>query len=949
MTMTRNKDYKIPYEDLEVRHLGELYENILEYKVILADSDRIRRRSKKGIEILLASETSQQKGDVFIRKGDVFFGETALERKQTGSYYTPESLVRFINEKTIIQPLYQSFERDYRQRFNELLEHVRKGHDVGTIRGAAQSAAALIERFVDEVVLNFKVCDPAMGSGHFLVDAANQLAGLVVALLEEVPFVEGMTVSITSCPNEWRRRITRHCIYGVDLNPLAVNLAKLSLWLNCFAIEHKLTFLDHHLRCGNSLTGIRSLNQLATVPNRKKGVKKKDDPQRMLFDFDDLSAVLAEAAKDVASITQIDEDDTDSQRAALDEALEISSKLKPLADLYTSYLMKPENSEDSYANMFYSLAKGTSSERTPSQDLMRKLESVFVYSDSHHFLHWPLEFPDVFSSKTLTGFSAIVGNPPWDKLKPNSKEFFSSYDPKFRTHKKQEANRISKKLMEDNPNVAKKWMDYCSHFKELSNYFKEPIAYSAVGKGDIDLFKVFLEQSFNLLSVNGHLGFVIPSSFYANIGCMPLRKRFLSKSEIKFIYSFENRNPTVFKGVMGLYNFATLGLRKGSSTKAFKCAFMEHDPERLHIIEEKALTLAKDNIQRFSPDSLSIMEFSSQIEIDITKKIYGSWPLMGAKTEKSWNIAFRSEFHMTNDSHLFKLEPTDFPLYEGKNIWQFNHKYSKFRYWLNQKEAYEALANYGWETNKYRVAYRDIGRGTDERTLISTIIPPGFHGNKLPTVVPYRKNEKYSGPNDSEALFLTSLLCSFPMDFLMRRKVITTLNFFLVNSLPLPRLSMSSEGKEKWFFMQIVARSARLICTDKSYSQLWECVFNSEWKRPEFWCNTKDYPAYGPKHEQEVRKRLTDSLYLLSSKWNENSGTTDSLGSSLDTEDRAQIRSELDAIIAHLFELNKDEFDYILNSFPVLKKKEEKVFGEYQTRRKCLEEFERYQQILNVK
>ena len=231
---------------------------------------------------------------------------------------------------------------NYRQRFNELLEQASKGHDVGTRRGAAQSAAALVERFVEEEVLNFKVCDPAMGSGHFLVDAANQMAGLVVALLEEVPHVEGMTVSVTSRPNDWRRRITRHCIYGVDLNPLAVNLAKLSLWLNCFAIEHKLTFLDHHVRCGNSLIGIRSLDQLASIPERKKESKKKKDKQRLLFDYNDLSSVLAEAAQGVASITQIDEDDTDSQKAVLDEALDATSHLRPLADLFTAYLMDPD-------------------------------------------------------------------------------------------------------------------------------------------------------------------------------------------------------------------------------------------------------------------------------------------------------------------------------------------------------------------------------------------------------------------------------------------------------------------------------------------------------------------------------------------------------------------------------------------------------------------------------
>ena len=264
----------------------------MEYTVLLADADRIRRRTKKGVEILLASQTSKKAGDTFIMKGDVYFGESALERKQTGSYYTPESLVRFLNEKTIVQPLREAFESKYRKRFDDLLERATNGHDMGTRRGAAQSAAALVERFSQEEVFHFKICDPAMGSGHFLVDAANQMAGLVVELLAEVPYIEGIALSITSLPNDWRRRITRHCIYGVDLNPLAVNLAKLSLWLNSFAVEHRLTFLDHHLRCGNSLIGVRSIKQLASIPERKKGGTKNKKAQRRLFNYNDLSNIL---------------------------------------------------------------------------------------------------------------------------------------------------------------------------------------------------------------------------------------------------------------------------------------------------------------------------------------------------------------------------------------------------------------------------------------------------------------------------------------------------------------------------------------------------------------------------------------------------------------------------------------------------------------------------------
>jgi hypothetical protein len=599
-------DNPIPYEDLEVRHLGELYENILEYTVLLADADRIRRRTKKGVEILLASQTTKKLGDTFIKRGDVYFGESALERKQSGSYYTSESLVRFFNERTIVQPLREIFDQKYRKRFTDLLEQASKGHDVGTRRGAAQSAAALVERFAQEEVFRFKVCDPAMGSGHFLVDAANQMAGLVIALLAEVPHVEGMTVSVTSCPNDWRRRITRHCIYGVDLNSLAVNLAKLSLWLNCFATHHRLTFLDHHLRCGNSLIGIRSLKQLAIIPERETETPKAKNPQRLLFDYSDLSGVLAEAAKDVASITRIDEDDTDKQKAILDEALETSSRLRPLADLYTAYLMDPDISAGDYKEIFERLAKGKAVVNTLNPSLLELLGSVETHRSWHHFFHWPLEFPDVFVTDALGGFAATVGNPPWDIVKTNSQEFFSDYDADFRTYSKPQAKKIAEELMRQNPRIRSNWELYCAAFERLGKFFREPEAYSAVGKGHLNTFKLFLELFFRLLKNGGRMGILVPSGIYTDEGCLELREMFFDQSCIDFLYCFENRWPTVFSAVDGRFKFVTFGTQKGGSTDRFKCAFMRHDPERLPAIDDNALYMTSLNVKKFSPDSLSV-------------------------------------------------------------------------------------------------------------------------------------------------------------------------------------------------------------------------------------------------------------------------------------------------------------------------------------------------------
>ena len=992
-------EYAIPYEDLEVRHLGELYENILEYTVLLADADRIRRRTKKGVEILLASQTTKKQGDTLIKKGDIYFGESALERKQTGSYYTPESLVRFLNEKTIVQPLKQKFEQDYRNRFDELLEQARKGHDAGTRRGAAQAASALVERFVEEVVLEFKVCDPAMGSGHFLVDAANQMAGLVVDLFTEIPLTDQRMMNAESgmmnknnakhsghssfiihhsSLNYWRRRITRHCIYGVDLNPLAVNLAKLSLWLNCFASEHKLTFLDHHIRCGNSLIGIRSLDQLASIPKRKKERKKNKDQQSLLFDYNDLSSALTKAGQGIASITQIDEDDTDEQKEALDRARAKVAAIKPMADLYTSYLMDSSIRPEDYNDVFYGMAKKQTIDNPLNPYLPQIAAKVQDYQARHHFFHWPLEFPDVFpdenssfiipNSSFQSGFSATVGNPPWDIVKPNSQEFFTSYDPKFRSYKKQEANKVSKKLMADNPAIAGKWEEYCGGIAEQSAYFKEPLSYSALGKGDINTFKLFLEQFFALLKglptesspqttgpnnssfilhhssfqSGGRMGIVVPSGLYTDQGCQPLREMFFNRSRIDFLYCFENRRA-IFN-IHRSFKFVLFGAQKGGTTDRFKCAFMEHDPERLSLIDAKALKMSVKQVKKFSPDTLSIFEFKTQRQIDVVSNLYEKWPLLGDFSDtESWHIGFHREFHMSDDSDIFNNNSEGLPLFEGKRIWQFDSHSAGSNYYIEKdigrKRLLRATADTGQilDYQRHRVVFRKIAASTNERTLVSSIIPSNsFTGENLTT------GKDLFEP--CKLLFISAIFNSFCEDFIVRMRVTTAINIYHLYQIPLPRLR-----EKNYLFDVIISRCARLICVKCDLAGLWKSSMNSNWQSPDFW-----YPpsapidTYGPAHEQEIRKRLRDEAKMLTPKWGPHCGVHDRLPDRRDTGDRAQLRAEIDAYVAHLYGLSRDDFAYILDTFPVLKKKEEKAFGEFMSKRKCLEEYDRIKIFINA-
>jgi len=978
-------EYPIPYEDLEVRHLGELHETILEYTVQLADADRIRRRTKKGIEILLVSQTQKKVGDTPIKKGNVYFGESALERKQTGSYYTPESLVRFLNEKTIIIPLREIFEQKYRQRFNDLLEQASNGHDIGTRRGAAQSAAMLVVRFAEDELLKFKVCDLAMGSGHFLVDAANQMAGLVIALLAEVPYVEGMTVSVSSDPNYWRRRITRHCIYGVDLNPLAVNLTKLSLWLNCFATHHRLTFLDHHVRCGNSLIGIRSLKQLATIPERKKdGKKKKDDKAGKLFpNFKEYTDVLAEVGQDVQSISAMDEDETGEQKSVFDRAQQKVALLKPLADLYTSYLMDGDIRPDDYHELFYSLAKKQKIHNSLNPDLPKFLEMVETYQDRHHFFHWPFEFPDVFGPDATGGFFAVVGNPPWDTWNPKTQEFFSTYDSSFRELTNRDAKKRADELCKD-LNIEKAWNEYQSIFYESAIFFQNDTDYAHqdIQPPGSNLYKLFLERDFHCLSKQGRMGLVLPSGFYTDSATKELREYLINANAIASIYCFENRFPVVFKSVHNQFKFITLCITKGRTNSEISCAFMQHDPESLPMIEKRAVILKPEDIVKFSPDSLSITEFNSQKDVDIARRIYAEFPLLG-DTDSSlpWTFPLHSvEFNMTHQSAMFQKDIDGYVLYEGKMINQFDHENSSNNWAVNKATAETYLANkerfrIGRNSNlgkaisslqlivplplsNYRFGVRSIGRSSDARALITTVLPKNVCiGNSLFTALPWeyscdsklKKDEDGNqyipcSPNYSyeDLIFVVCLLNSFVYDWLMGMKISANLNVFILKQLPLPRLT-----NENFFYSQIIQRGTRLICTTVEYADLWKTVYNPEWNEP-----YNSYPAdvrnYGPAHEQEIRCRLRAEAKNLTLKWESCCGVHDRLPDREDTGDRAQLRAEIDAYVAHLYGLSRDDFAYILDTFPVLKKKEKKAFGEFMSKRKCLEEYDRIGKIMDA-
>lgn len=957
----RETEYTIPYADLEIRHLGEMYEAILEYKVRLADTDYLRRRTKKGSQTIPAAGQKLQEGDVRIKSGDIFFGETALERKQSGSYYTPESLVRFLVGKAVIAPLRARWESGYRDRFAAYLKQTREGYDDAARRGALRSAEELVTQFVQKEVLTYKVCDLAMGSGHFLVAAANLMADLVVEILAGIEPLPGVPSGNTGAPNHWRRLITRHCLYGADLNPLAVNLAKLGLWLNCFARDHKLTFLDHHLRCGNTLIGLRDFAALREIPERRKDTgrdrKEAERAQEELpLKLDaELKDRIASAANAITAITRLAEDDTDKQREAFDVASkELQVAFAPLADLHTAYLMDGGFRPGDYAQLLNHFATGGGEDEL-SGDMKDAWQRVRRLRDRHHFFHWPLEFPDVFAGGTGQGFSATLGNPPWDVLEPHTLEFYSEYDPNFRALERTESAKRIKELHAQNAILDEKWQSYEALFAEASAYFKELVAYEALTKGKIDLYKAFLERFFQLLRQEGRLGIVCPGGLYTDESAIPLRKMFFERSQIQCLYCFENRWPVIFEAVHNLFKFVLFSVCKGGETKEFPCAFMQHDPMRLPVIEENAAIVTYDQVRSFSPNALALMEFSTQTAVNTVAKMYQGKPHLSEYLKGYWNCKQAYEFNMTTDRPLFNQEGKGYPLYEGKLILAFDHLFTNPNFWVEEPIARKSELESYWrilrkkkrtppklDQEYCRVAFRNISASANERGFLSAVLPPKVACPHTMVVVRRLVPHEDTGEpvmwiNDAQTVFLASMFNSLACDFIIRMKIATHLDMHIVYSLPIPRLGCG-DSKDLKYFWPIVARALRLICTTEEYTDLWAEVF------PQVPTEAFAGPSadYGPAQERELRRLLAKSVANLTDAWSPACGLHDRTPERRDTGDRAQTRAEIDALVAHLYGLTRTEFAYILDTFPGLRNREMKAFGEFQSRRKTLEEYDRF-------
>jgi len=390
---------RISYRDLDVRHLGTLYEGLLEHKLYIAEEDTEVRKSKGKLRFIPVSQGGKIKVGNHVPAGQVYFAGDKNERKSTGSYYTPEYIVDYIVQNTVGEKLKELRDAYMVEQQENYQAYQRALHEDEKHRIARLVEERTLE-FVRKRVLKLSVLDPAMGSGHFLVNATNLIANFITELLNTLG-IEGESGTNTAT---WRRWVVENCIYGVDINPLAVELAKLSLWILSMAKEQPLSFLNHHLKCGDSLVGAR-LNEIGFYPGNGSENGKENAKQLSMFEADEVFKDTVRQAIERYQLIESEETASLADVEAKMELLElIDEALEPykhICDLHTSIYFGNEIDEWQY-----------------QEAVETKVIPIGVTLDSdQRYFHWALEFPLIFTN--YQGFDCFIGNPPYVDVNSN--------------------------------------------------------------------------------------------------------------------------------------------------------------------------------------------------------------------------------------------------------------------------------------------------------------------------------------------------------------------------------------------------------------------------------------------------------------------------------------------------------------------------------------------------
>ncbi len=933
---------RINYRDLEVEEIGHVYEGILSLSPRLVEG-----------RYLLESHL--------------------LERKASGSYYTPRELVQLVIREALV-PVVEA-----------------------RLQEAGEDPKAR-----EEALLSLKVVDPAMGSGAFLISALEYLAEKLL----EVRGVGKESPDAQEALFAARHEVAARCLYGVDLNPMAVELAKLSVWIAAAAKGRPLSFLDHHLKCGNSLVGAPRDFLERGIP--KEAYKREGVPAEVVkgLSFTKKPSKTPLALDNPPPLPPLDYEEKSVEDVEKKRRLytqwrqsEAVQKWERLADYWTAaFFLRPAPGvrlpDAQGLNWLAQQAGHASLAQWENSTYLSPptLAAIQTAKARHRFFHWRLEFPDVMERG---GFDVVLGNPPWEKVRLEDKQFFAERAPEIaEAENSAKRRRMIAALEKENPALFKAYQEALAEAEAVSGFLRHSGRFPLTARGDINTYPLFAELSRSFLHPRGRMGMVLPTGIATDDSSKEFFGDVVERGQLAALLDFENREG-LFPGVHRSYKFSVFILRGRGAPDPAKLLFFatrsEHaeDPGRL-------FTLSPEDFALLNPNTKTCPVFRTRQDADLTRAIYQRIPILWRENpeENPWRIRFARLFDMANDSHLFRIrrdleaqgfalvgnrfvrgEEVYLPLYEAKMFWHYDHRFATFagtdtrdvepeekrdpaflllpRYWVPKEETEARLRKAGWE-RRWLLGFRNITNATNERTAIFAALPRVGVGHTASLFL--------HAKGALESLALVGNASAFVLDYVARQKVGGTgLTLHYLKQFPVLPPDRYTPKDLRF----IVPRVLELAYTAWDLVPLAQDVW--EEADEELREAIRAWVAGARLHPDAPPEWVEGPYPFPPFLWDE--------------ERRAKIRAELDAYYARLYGLNRKQLRYILDpkdltekelqnilpddeevkdpldeeayqkrveksafpgeTFRVLKDKDIRRYGEYRTRRLVLEAWER--------
>jgi hypothetical protein len=919
----------VDYKNLGSEELGGVYEQLLELHP----------------EINPAAPLASDRFHLGLSAGN--------ERKTSGSHYTPDSLVQVCLD-TALEPL--------------LAERLtgKRGPDA------------------EHALLTLKVCDTAVGSGHFLIGAAHRLAKRLAAVRtgDAEPSPEAYRTALRDC--------IRNCLYGVDLNPMAAELCRVALWLESMEPGKPLSFLDHHIKIGNSLLGATPALLAKGIPDeafdaiegddkklctrfKKANKKEREDAKNKQATLFAPPIKLGNLTTVYAALSALPDDSLAQVAAKADryESLVSSNDYKfgrLLADAWCAAFVWKKTPEFDFPiteEVFRAI------EQNPHSIAPWMLDEITRLAKQYKFFHWHLEFPDVFTAAASPpeggpaslppaaergaaneqmgwtgGFDCILGNPVWERVKLQEQEFFATRAPEIASA----ANAAARKkliaaLPTTNPALWTEWCDALRESQGASQFMRESGRYPLCGVGDINTFAVFSELKLRVLSPTGRASFLVPPGIATDDTTKAFFAHLVNTKMLARLYHFENEEK-LFPGVDHRFAFVMLSLGRSESADLL---FFARQTSAL-ADKSRHFTLTPDDFRLLNPNTRTCPTFRSVADAELNKYIYRRTGVLWDETKPDgnpWGLSFMAMFHMANDSGLFRtrteMEAAGqtltgntwdgplgkfLPLIEAKMVNHFDHRFSTYEdatqaqlnvgalprldaaahadphrftqpdYWVAEPEVTARLA--GRTDRKWLLGWRDICRNTDQRTVIASVVPAAAVGNKLPLL--------FSSAAASELACFAAAMTSYILDYAARQKIgSTSLTYFYFKQFPLPSPAFYSAATP-WQPESTVAEWLLPRVLELTYTS---------WDLEPF---ATDCGYDGPPFVWNEERRFQLRAELDAAFFNLCLGTPDEWN-----------RTASDALKSHL-PTPRDAVNHILETFPIVKKKDLESFGTFRTK-----------------